>query len=52
MKTTIFYTITFLAFLLANPSMAMSNFISSVSYCSIDSMAKFLNIKVLILDLK
>jgi len=42
----------FLAFLLANPSMAMSKFISSVNYCSTDSMARFLNRKVLILDLK
>jgi len=47
MKTTFFYTITFLAFLLANPSVAMSKFISSVNYCSIDSMARFLNRKVL-----
>jgi len=30
MKTTIFYTVTFLAFLLANSSMAMSKFISSL----------------------
>jgi len=52
MKTTVFYTVTFLAFLLANSSMAMSEFILSVSCCSIDSVARFLNSKVLILDLK
>jgi len=52
MKTTIFYTVTFVAFLLANSSVAMSKFILSVSCCSIDSVATFLNRKVLILDLK
>ena len=52
MKTTFFYTVIFFAFLLSNPSMAMSKFISSVNYCSVDSMARFLNRKVLILDLK
>jgi len=41
MKTTIFYTVTFLAFLLANSSVAMSKFISSVNWCSVDSMARF-----------
>ena len=43
---------TFLAFLLANSSMAMSKFILSVNCCSIDSVARFLNRKVIILDLK
>jgi len=32
--------------------MAMSKFVSSVNCCSIDSVARFLNQKVLILDLK
>jgi len=35
MKSTIFYTATFLVFLLANCSMAMSKSILSVSWCSI-----------------
>ena len=52
MKTTLFYTVTFMAFLLAISSMAMSKFISPVSCFLIDSMARFLNRKVLILDLK
>jgi len=52
MKSTIFYTVTFLAFLLANSSMAMSKCILSVNCCSIDSVPKFLNHQVLILDLK
>ena len=52
MKTTIFYTATFLALLPANSSMAMSKFILSVNCCSIDRVARFLNHKVLILDLK
>ena len=52
MKTTIFYSVTFLDFLLANSSMAMSKFIVSVNRCSADSVARFLNRKVLILDLK
>jgi len=52
MKTTIFYIVTFRAFLLANSYMAMSKFIPSVNCCSIDSVARFLNRKVLILDLK
>jgi len=46
MKTTIFYTVTFLAFLLASSSMAISKFILSVNCCSIDSVARFLNRKV------
>ena len=46
METTIFYTITFLAFLFTNSSMAMSKFILSVNCCSIDSVARFLNRKV------
>jgi len=46
MKTTIFYTVTFLAFLLTNSSVAMSKFILSVNCCSIDSVARFLNRKV------
>jgi len=50
-KTTIFYTVTCLAFLLANSSMVMSKFILSVNYCSTDSVARFLNRKVLVLDL-
>ena len=54
MKTKIFFTVTFLAFLLANSSMAMSKFISSVNCCSIDSMARFLTARcsyqILILD--
>jgi len=33
-------------------SMAISKFILSVNFCSIDSVARFLNRKVLILDLK
>jgi len=32
--------------------MAMSKFILSVNYCSTDSVTRFLNRKVLILDLK
>ena len=52
MKTKIFYKVTFLAFLLANSSVAMSKFISSVDCCSIGSVARFLNRKLLILDLK
>ena len=52
MKSTIFYTVTFLAFLLANASMAMSKCVLSVNCCSTDSVPKFLNHKVLILDLK
>jgi len=52
MKTIIFYTVTFLAFSLANSYMAMSKFIPSVNCCSIDSVARFINRKVLILDLK
>ena len=52
MKTTVFYTVTFLAFLLANYSMAMSKSISSVNCCSTDSVARFLNRNVLILDHK
>jgi len=32
--------------------MVMSKFIVSINSCSIDSMARFLNRKVLILDLK
>ena len=51
MKTTTFYTVTFLAFLLGNSSMAMSKFISFVNCCSIDSVSRFLNRKVLVLDL-
>jgi len=52
MKITIFYTEAFLAFLLANSSMAMSKFISSVNGCSIHRVARFLNRKkVLMLDL-
>ena len=50
MKTTIYYTVTFLAYLLANSSMA--KFISSVNCCSVESVARFLKRKVLILDLK
>jgi len=46
MKTTIFYTVTFLAFLLTNSSMAMSKFILSFNCCSTDSVATFLNRKV------
>jgi len=46
MKNTIFYTVTFLAFLLANSSMAMLKFILSVNCCSIDSETRFLNCKV------
>jgi len=41
MKTTIFYMVTFLAFLLENSSMAMSQFILSVNCYSIDSVARF-----------
>jgi len=52
MKTTSFYTVNFLAFLLANSSMVMSKFVVSVKCCSIDSVARFHNGKVLILDLK
>jgi len=52
MKSTIFYTATFLALLLANSSMSMSKFILSVNCFSIDSVARFLNHKVLILNLK
>jgi len=52
MKTTVFNTVNFLAFLLANSSMAMSKFILFVDCCSTDSVARFLNRKVLILDLK
>jgi len=37
MKTTFFYTVTFLVFLLANFSMAMSKFISFVS-CSAETV--------------
>jgi len=37
MKTTIFHSVTFLAFTLANPSMAMSKFILSVNCYAIDS---------------
>ena len=51
MKTTTFYTVTFLALLPANSSIAMSKFILSVN-CSIDSVARFPNHKVLNLDLK
>ena len=50
-ENTIFYTVTFLALLLANSSMAMLKFIKSVSCCSTGSMARFLNRKVLILIL-
>jgi len=50
MKTAIFYTVTFLAFLLPDSSMAMSKFILSVNCCSIDRVARFLNRKVLMLD--
>jgi len=42
MKTTIFYTVTFHAFLLANSSMAVSKFILSVKCCSIDNVARFI----------
>jgi len=35
MKTTIFYTVTFLAFLLGDYSMAVLTFILSVNCCSI-----------------
>jgi len=52
MKTTIFYAVTFLVFLLANSSMAMSKFILFVNCCSTDNVARFLNCMVLILDLK
>jgi len=52
MKTTVFYTVTFLTFLLAHASIAMSKFILSVNCCSTDSVARFHNRKVLILDLK
>jgi len=51
MKTIIFHTVT-LAFLLAYSSMAMSKFISPVNCCSMDSVVRFLNRKVLILDLQ
>jgi len=51
MKTTIFYTVTCLDFLLADSSMVMSNFMLSVNYCSTDSVARFLSHKVLVLDL-
>ena len=51
MKTTIVYRVTFLAYLLANSSMTMSKFILSAN-CSIDIVARFLNRKGFILDLK
>jgi len=46
MKTTIFYTVTFLALLLANSSMAMSKFILSVNCWSIDCIATAQTVKV------
>jgi len=52
MKIRIFYTVTFLAFLLANSSMAMSKFIFSVKCYSTNSVARLPNRKVQILDLK
>ena len=51
MKTTLFYIVTFMAFLIAISSIAMSKVISPVNCCCTDSMARFLNRKVLILDL-
>jgi len=38
MKITSFYTVTFLVFLLASFSMAVSKFISSVSCCSAEAV--------------